>query len=36
MKLARKPRPPSAMQLALDTGNPELIAAVEQSSKLLT
>ena len=35
MKLARKPRPPSAMQLALDTGNPELIAAVEQSSKLL-
>ena len=35
MKLARKPRPPSALQLALDTGNPELIAAVEQSSKLL-
>ncbi|MGF6214267.1 uncharacterized protein (DUF697 family) [Comamonas sp. 4034] len=35
MKFARKPRPPSALQLAMDTGNPALIEAVEQSRKLL-
>lgn len=35
MKLSRKPHPPSALQLAIDTGNPALIEAVEQSRKLL-
>ena len=35
MKLSRKPRPPSALQLAQDTGNPALVEAVEASSKLL-
>ena len=35
MKLSRKPRQPTALQLAQDTGNPALIDAVEASSKLL-
>lgn len=35
MKLGRKPRPLSALQLAAQTGNPALLEAVEQSQKLL-
>ena len=35
MKLGSKPRPPSALQLAQQSGNPALVEAVEQSSKLL-
>ena len=35
MKLGRKPPQPNAMDLALATGNPGLIEAVEQSRKLL-
>ena len=35
MKIGRKPRQPTALQLAQDTGNLALIDAVEQSSKLL-
>ena len=35
MKLGSKPRQPSALQLAQQTGNLALVEAVEQSSKLL-
>lgn len=35
MKIGRKPRPLSAMELAAQTGNPALLEAVEQSLKLL-